>query len=312
MDERGRLKIGLRATWAGLFINLLLVWLKLAIGFLGRSQALVADGLHSLSDLFSDVVVLVGLKLGRAPADRRHPFGHGRMETLASLAVGLALAGGAVLIALEALESLRCDPLPDPTWLAPLAALVSLGLKEFLFRYTRRVARLINSSVLEANAWHHRSDALSSVAVLIGAGAAALNPAWSRADAYAAVAVSALVLWAGIRVIWDALKELSDTAPAPEVLDNIIGCARGVEGVYDVHDVKVRVSGGRYLMELHVEVDGGIPVRQGHEIAKRVEKCLHDEIKLIQQVSIHVDPYDANGGGSGSSTAKEEIDERSA
>jgi cation diffusion facilitator family transporter len=152
------------------------------------------------------------------------------------------------------------------------------------------VGRRLNSRALLANAWHHRTDALSSVAVLVGVGVAAAEPSWAAADCWAALVVSALVMWAGARVGWDAATEFVDQAPRREVTDKLASCARGVAGVRGVHDLKVRGSGGRYHMELHVVVDGGLSVRQGHAIAKEVERCLAREEPLVEQVTIHVDP----------------------
>jgi cation diffusion facilitator family transporter len=281
---------GRRVTLVGAAVNLGLVGLKLAAGLATGSKALLADAAHSVSDLVSDGVVLAGLKLGRAPADSKHPFGHGRLETLAAALVGLGLMATAAAIAWEAVAGLLAHVHARPGWGAVAAAAASVGLKEALYQWTRRVGARLGSRALMANAWHHRTDALSSVAVLVGVGAAALEPAWAQADCWAALVVSALVLWAGGRVGWQAVTEFVDQAPEAGVTEKLEACARGVSGVRGVHDLKVRGSGGRYHMELHVVVDGGLSVRQGHAIAKRVEACLQDEEPLVEQVTIHVDP----------------------
>jgi cation diffusion facilitator family transporter len=282
---------GRRVTLWGVAVNLALIALKLAGGFWGRSQALIADAVHSVSDLLTDVIVLVGLRLGRAPADKNHHFGHGRLETLASLLVGLFLLGAAVYLGFNAAGAIYNHTHAAPNWLALAAAAVSLLSKEVLFRATIKVGRSINSSVVEANAWHHRSDALSSVAVLIGVAMATLNPKWHIADAFTAFLVSFFILKVGLDVVWKALREFTDTAPNPQVQGQIISCALEVPAVHNAHDLKVRVLGGRYHMEMHVEVDGELSVRKGHAIAKEVEGCLRREFKLIDQVIIHVDPY---------------------
>jgi cation diffusion facilitator family transporter len=281
---------GRRVTLVGAAVNLGLVGLKLAAGLATGSKALLADALHSVSDLASDAVVLAGLKLGRAPADRKHPFGHGRVETLAAAVVGLGLMATAAFMGWEAVAGLLSDTHGRPGWGAVAAAAAAVGFKEALFWWTRGVGRRLNSRALLANAWHHRTDALSSVAVLAGVGVAAAEPSWAAADCWAALVVSALVMWAGARVGWDAATEFVDQAPRPEVTDKLASCARGVAGVRGVHDLKVRGSGGRYHMELHVVVDGGLSVRQGHAIAKEVERCLAREEPLVEQVTIHVDP----------------------
>jgi cation diffusion facilitator family transporter len=288
------IRSGYRVTLVGALVNVLLVVFKFMAGWLGNSQAMIADAVHTVSDLFTDVVVLLGLKMGRAPADQNHHFGHARLETMTSAVVGLALMGVAVYIGLTAAFDIYHHTVYQPTWLAVAAAAVSIASKEALYRYTAVVGRRINSAAVLANAWHHRSDALSSVAVLLGVGAAALNPDWHILDAYAAFLVSFFVLKAGLDIVWQALKEFTDAAPRPEVLAKIKDCARGVVGVMEVHDLKARVSGGRYQMELHIGVDGSLQVTEGHRIAKDVEKCLRREVALLEQVIIHVDPHQEN------------------
>lgn len=281
---------GRNVTLLGALLNLLLVGLKLAAGIWGHSQALIADAFHSLSDLISDAVVLVGLKMGRAPADDKHHFGHARIETMASALVGLGLLAAAAMLGYHAGQDIYHHKVSSPTWLALVAAAVSLASKEALYRYTMAVSRRISSAALKANAWHHRSDALSSLAVLLGVGAAAMNPDWRILDAYAAFLVSFLVLAAGVNITWDAVKEFTDTAPDPQVLREMETCARSVAGVMGVHDLRVRLSGGRYQMELHLVVDGSLTVRQGHTIVKEVEVCLLQDLELVDQVIIHIDP----------------------
>lgn len=277
-------------TWLGLMLNLALVAMKLGAGVWGRSQALIADAVHSASDLVTDGVVLAGIKLGGAPADEGHHFGHGRLETLAGAVVGLALVGAAIVLGVEAALDIYRRAVHHPNWLAPAAAAVSLVVKELLYQRTMRLGRRLNSTALKANAWHHRSDAFSSLAVLLGAGAAVLNPAWHLLDAYAAFVVCFFVAAAGVEITWEALRELTDTAPEPGVVRRMETCARQVPGVAGVHDLRVRASGGRYQVEMHVEVDGDLSVRRGHAIAKEVERCLKDELEMVEQVIIHIDP----------------------
>ncbi len=279
-----------RVTWLGLLLNLALVGMKLGAGVLGRSQALIADAVHSASDLVTDGVVLAGIRLGRAPADEGHHFGHARLETLAGAVVGLALVGAGVLLGVQAAVDIYRQAPHHPNWLAPAAAAVSLVVKELLYQRTMRLGRRLNSAALKANAWHHRSDALSSLAVLLGAGAAVLEPAWHILDAYAAFVVCFFVAAAGVEISWEAAKELTDTAPEPGVVNRMEDCARRVPGVGGVHDLKARASGGRYQVELHVEVDGELSVRRGHAIAKEVETRLKEELEMVEKVIIHIDP----------------------
>lgn len=290
IEKQGR--DGRRATWVGVWVNLGLAVGKLLAGVFGHSQAMIADAAHSFSDLVTDGVVLVGLKWGRSAPDDTHPFGHGRIETLSTLMVGVILTILGVILGYEAICRLIQGSPHNPTWLALAAAAVSILVKEVLYRYTVRVGRRINSQALVANAWHHRSDALSSVAVLLGVAGTLVNPAWHSLDAWAALVVSLLILRVGTGVLWGALKEMVDTAPSREEVDSMRCCALEVAGVRQVHDLKVRSLGGRYQIQLHVVVDGGLSVTEGHDIAKEVERCLHSELKDVGEVIVHVDPVD--------------------
>lgn len=282
---------GRRITWVGIWINLGLSLVKLAAGWWGRSQALIADAVHSLSDLISDGVVLMGLRLGRRSSDHDHHFGHGRQETIASLVVGILLALAAVTMGHHAVHAIYLNQPQAITWPAPVAAAISILSKELLYRYTVRTGRRLKSPLLVANAWHHRSDAWSSVAALLGAGGAAIKQDWWVLDPIGAVVVSILVLRVGLQVSNGAIKELSDTAPPDEVVRTIETCALQVEGVRSIHDLRVRSSGGLYQAEVHVVVDGSISVQQGHSIAKEVERCLLGDIDGMGRVIVHIDPY---------------------
>ncbi len=281
---------GQRVTWIGLWVNLGLAAGKFLAGVFGHSSAMVADAAHSLSDLVSDGVVLVGLKIGRRAPDQSHPFGHGRIETLSAQVVALLLMAIALYLGWEAAERLLTGSAQHPTWLALAAAAVSIAVKEGLYRYTVAVGRRIKSPAVEANAWHHRSDALSSVAVLAGVAGSMIHPAWHSLDSWAALVVAVLVAKVGGQIFWGSLKEMTDTAPGPEVVRSIQACALGVPGVLEVHDLKVRSMGGRYQMQLHVVVDPNLSVVEGHDIAKEVEHCVLGDIKDAAEVVVHVDP----------------------
>ncbi len=283
-------RAGTSVTLIGVLANAVLIGLKLVGGILGHSQALIADAAHSVSDLFTDAVVLVGLRAGRKAADQDHPFGHGRFETLGSSVVGLFLIAAALYIGIDAAWSIYRHTEAHPTWLAVGIAGLSILAKEALYQYTVLVGRRIRSPLIMANAWHHRSDALSSVAVLLGVGAARIHPAWHILDAYAALIVSFLILKVGVETLWGSIQELTDKAPKPEVIEEMSRCIKSVDGVLGHHDLKVRSSGGLYQMEAHIVVDGALTVSQGHGIAKEVEARLKEEIKALNQVIIHVDP----------------------
>jgi cation diffusion facilitator family transporter len=288
MRDQGR--AGRKVTLIGALANLFLIALKFIAGHLGHSQALIADAVHSVSDLFTDVIVLVGLRLGRKAPDEGHPFGHGRLETLSVAMVGTGLLGAAIYLGTEAGLNIYHHTEHHPTSLALGAAGLSIVIKEALYRYTIHTGRAIKSIALVANAWHHRSDAFSSVAVLLGVTGARIRPDWHILDAYAALVVSFLIAKVGLEVIWGSIREFTDSAPGSEVLARIRGCARRVEGVIEVHDLKVRTSGGLYQMALHVVIDGDISVAHGHRIAKKVEECLDEEFEQVGEVIVHMDP----------------------
>jgi cation diffusion facilitator family transporter len=293
-DIHEKARAGSKVTWIGLWVNLLLSGVKFWGGYIGHSQGLIADAVHSLSDLFTDAVVLVGLVVSGKSPDEKHPFGHARLETMASAVIGLALVGVAIEIGYNAGQDIYRHDTTQPNWLAAIVAALSIISKEVLYQYTVRVGRRINSPSVLANAWHHRSDAMSSVAVLAGVTAGLVNPGWHILDAYAALLVSFLVLKVGLDITLTAVREFTDTAPDPAVIEEIKACAAKINGVRDVHDLKVRTAGGLYQMELHIVVDAQITVNQGHGIAKEVEACLVNEIKNCDRIIIHVDPDPSN------------------
>jgi len=281
---------GRKVTLVGVLVNTFLILLKLVAGIFGSSQALIADAVHSFSDLFTDAVVLVGLKISNKPPDKTHHFGHARMETLASTIVGMALIGTALYIGIDASLTIYHHTEYHPTTLALFGAGVSIVLKEVLYRYTIRTGRRIKSQLIVANAWHHRSDALSSVAVFIGVAGTQINPSWHILDAFAALLVSFFIVKVGLEILRDALREFTDTAPNPEIIGKIQQCALSVNGVVDIHDIRVRTSGGFYQMEIHIVVDGQMTVLEGHKIAKTVEGCLVEDVGNFDRIIIHVDP----------------------
>ena len=281
---------GQKVTWVGAGANAILVGVKFVLGFFGRSQALIADAVHSVSDLATDAVVLLGIRAGRKAPDQDHHFGHARIETVASAVVGIALIAVAAFLAYDAGFNIYHRTDYHPNWRAVIGAAVSIIVKEVLYHYTVRAGRRIRSPAVVANAWHHRSDALSSVAVLAGVVAAQINPDWYVLDSYAALVVALLIAGVGARILWQAAKEVTDTAPPAEVLENMRTCARGVSGVIDEHDLKVRSSGGAYHLHIHITVKGDLTVREGHGIAKEVERCLLADIENVGEVIVHVDP----------------------
>jgi len=283
-------RAGRAVTLVGALVNGLLILLKFLAGVFGQSQALIADAVHSVSDLFTDVVVLFGLRIGRKAPDKEHQFGHARIETCASAIIGLALIVTALYLGIKASLNIYNHTVCHPTSLALIGAAVSIVLKEALYHYTVHTGRKIKSQLVLANAWHHRSDALSSVAVLLGVTGTLINPSWHTLDSFAALLVSLFIIKVSLDILGSSLREFTDTAPKPEILAKIHDCTLSVEGVFDIHDLRVRTSGGLYQMETHIVVDGQLTVAEGHKIAKAVENCLAEEIDDLDRVIVHVDP----------------------
>lgn len=281
---------GKRVTWVGIAANSLLIAMKFAAGVLGHSQALIADAIHSISDFFTDFVVLLGLRFGRKPPDETHHFGHGRIETIASAVVGLSLIGVAIFIGVSAVSTIYYHLDRRPTWVAIAAAAVSIAVKEALYQYTVIVGRQIMSKAVIANAWHHRSDALSSVAVLIGVTGAQIRPAWHILDSYAALIVSFFIAKVGVDVFGGALSEFADTAPRGEVVDRIKECFCAVKGVRGIHDLKVRATSGILEIQVHLEVDKALSIDEGHLIIDEARSCLTAARDDVGEITVHLDP----------------------
>jgi len=283
-------RAGRSVTLVGAVVNALLIICKFTAGIFGQSHALIADAVHSVSDLFTDAVVLVGLKVGRKEPDEKHHFGHARIETLASAVVGLILVLTAFYLGFDAALNIYRHTEYHPTSLALLGAGISIAFKEALYHYTVHIGRRIKSQLVVANAWHHRSDALSSVAVLLGVAGTFINPSWHILDSFAALLVSFLIVKVGLKILGNSIREFTDTSPSSEILNEISYCARDVEGVLDIHDLKVRTAAGLYQMETHIVVDGELTVIEGHKIAKAVEISLASKFENIDHIIIHVDP----------------------
>lgn len=289
-DQTASVSAGRSVTLVGVVVNIFLILIKFIAGIFGSSQALIVDAAHSVSDLFTDAVVLFGLKIGRKAPDEKHHFGHARIETLFSTFVGLVLIGTAFYLGIKAAFNIYKQTEYHPTGLALIGAGLSIAMKEALYHYTVHTGRRIKSQLVIANAWHHRSDALSSVAVFFGVLGALIKPSWHILDSFAALLVSFFIVKVGLEILKDAFRELTDTAPQPEIISKIRQCALKIDGVNDTHDLKVRTSGGLYQIEIHIIVDGQITVSEGHKIAKTVEMCLVEDVEDLDSVIVHVDP----------------------
>lgn len=272
-------------------VNLAMSGVKAGVGLATGSPALTADAVHSLTDLVSDGVVWLGVRLGRAEPDEAHPFGHGRIETLAALIVAVIMVIGAIGLAWSAGAALvHGDVTPAGGW-AVIVAAASVLAKEILYQWTVRVARRLNSQALAANAWHHRSDALSSVAVVLGVGAAWLDPRLAFLDPAAALIVSGLILKVGWDLGQTGILEIIDTAADREVTDRLAAYCLQAPGVKGVHDCHIRRSGGNMLMRCHILVDGEVSLKKAHAMATAIEILIKSREPEVIQVDIHVEPY---------------------
>jgi cation diffusion facilitator family transporter len=277
-------------TLLGAVINALLGISKLLGGIGFHSSALLADGFHSLSDLFTDGMVLIASKYGSLEADDSHPYGHQRIETAATYVLALLLVLTGVAIAWDAIAHLRHHEHEHPAiWALPLAA-VSVIANEALFWYTRHVGRTIQSQLIIANAWHHRSDAASSLIVL--AGLLGSLAGFTSLDGVAALLVGFLIIKMGISYGWTSIKELVDTAVEPAILRDIEKIIQTTDGVIKVHQLRTRLMGSDIFIDVHVQVNPTISVSEGHFIAQHVHHRLMEELSNIKDVTVHIDPED--------------------
>jgi len=288
-----RLQRGLRATFAGMAVNLVLASTKLTAGVLGHSHALIADAVESFSDLFSSLIVWRGLVVAAVPADEDHPYGHGKAEPIASAAVAAMLLGAALWIAITACgEILRPHQSPAPFTLIVLLGVVII--KECMFRFVSREGKAVDSSVVKSDAWHHRSDAITSVAAGIGISVSLVGgKGFEAADDVAAVAAAGIIAWNGWRLLRPALNELMDTAPGPEVIDQIRQIAAATPGVDGVEKCIVRKVGYQYFVDMHVEVDPQMTVQRSHGIAHDVKDKIRGGIPAVGDVLVHIEPLKA-------------------
>ncbi|GHC25193.1 cation diffusion facilitator family transporter [Aidingimonas halophila] len=280
-----------RVTLVGAIIDAALGIAKVITGIIVGSAALIADGIHSFSDLITDAMVLVATHFGRQAPDHNHPYGHGRIETLATLWLGSVLIFVAGGIAWASLSRLMAGtPIPAPGQWAILLSLIALVLKEWIFHYTLRVAKRVRSRLLEANAWHSRSDALSSIVVLIGLVGAQFGIGWL--DGVAAIIVGLLVGKIGWDLLWDAGHELVDTALPVEQQHRMQETVTSVPGVESVHEMRTRTIGGRVLLDMHLVVSPRISVSEAHEVGNQAHRDLHDAFPRLTDVTFHIDPED--------------------
>ena len=276
-------------------MNLTLTAGKIAAGILGRSAAMVADGIHSLSDLLSDFVVLAFTRISSKGKDRDHSFGHGKYETLATLIVSVILVSVGANMMSSGVKAIVAvfngEILPKPGSIALIAAIISIAIKEILYHATIRVGKKTGSTVVIANAWHHRSDALSSIGSLIGIGGAILlGDKWTMLDPLASCIISIAIIIVAVKMAMPSLAELLETSLPEEIVKEIETTTASVKGVNNVHELKTRRNGMSFIIDAHIVVDPDISVVEAHDIATAVEDALRTRYGQETQLSIHVEP----------------------
>jgi len=280
-----------RVTLTGAVVNVLLAAAQLIGGTLTHSHALIADGVHTVSDLASDFMVLVASRHANREADAEHPYGHGRIETLATSILGLMLivvAGGIFIDAVHRI--LNPEKVLHPTPIALIFAFLAVISKEALYQYTHRVAKRVRSPMLEANAWHHRSDAISSLFVIAGIVGSLMG--FPDLDCFAAVIVAQFIFYLGGELLWHSTQELIDSSLDEGIVEKTKKAIAAVDGVEDIHLLRTRKSGGDGFADVHIEVPSTVSISEGHQISETVRKAVVDQVEEITDVTIHIDPED--------------------
>ncbi|HUU19055.1 MAG TPA: cation diffusion facilitator family transporter [Sedimentisphaerales bacterium] len=275
-------------TYIGIVVNIALSVIKVVIGSLAGSLALLADGVHSLSDVATDVAVLLGLRLGSKEPDQSHPYGHGRAETFSAglIALVLILVGGVMIY--YATMAIARDVVTAPRLAVLIAAIVSIAAKEWLYRATQKIAIQSHSPALYANAWHHRSDALSSVAVVIGV--ISLEFGFGHGDQVAAIAVGLMIIWVGVMVVSDSLRELTEGAVDSDTIERIRDVINANSSIRQWHKLRTRTVGREVFLDLHILVDPDLNVAAAHQISESLENALDEQITRPVNITVHIEP----------------------
>ena len=282
--------IAIRTSYFSIAGNTALAGIKAAAGIFGNSYALIADAIESTTDIFSSILVLLGLRYARRPADENHPYGHGKIEPLITFLVVAFLVFSATVIAFESIEHIRTPHRVPESWTLIVLGLI-IAWKEASYRYVLRRGQDTGSSSLQADAWHHRSDAITSVTAFVGITIALLGgPGYENADDWAALLASGFILYNAFLIFRPALGEIMDEHVYDELIAEIRAVALRVDGVEDTEKCYVRKSGMRYHIDLHAQVDGALTVTEGHDIAHRLKDRLMEEVPNLGQILIHIEP----------------------
>ena len=290
-----------QVTLVGGAVNILLLLVKFVAGFVGHSAAMVADAVHSLSDLVTDAIVLVFIRISDKPEDKSHDYGHGKFETLALTVIGMALLAVAIGIAYSGVTKivdwLNGTELQAPGMLALWAALISIVLKEGVYQYSMVKAKKLNSQAVEANAWHHRSDALSSLGTALGIGGAIfLGQRWTVLDPVASIIVGIFIIKVAIDLLRNGIGDLMEQSLPEAVEEEILRLVGELPGVDEPHDLRTRRIGNHYAIELHILMDGNLSLCDAHDKASEVEDLLRERYGKDTHVAVHVEPKDVNDG----------------
>ena len=281
-------KLGVNASLVTIIVNVLLAGFKIAAGIIGRSNAMIADGVHTLSDVLTTFIVLAGLKISSKEADEKHQYGHEKYESVFAkiLSILLLLTGG--LIGFESFKILISGVVTKPKSIALIAALISIIVKEAMYWYTIKVAKQIKSISMEADAWHHRSDALSSIGTFLGILGASLG--FSALDPIAGIIVSIFVIKVGVELYIKSVKELTDESASEQLIIEMKEKICSIEGVEEIKSLKSRIFGNKIYVDLEIFVDQNITVKEGHDIAEKVHDKLEKEIRDIKHCMVHIEP----------------------
>ncbi len=283
-------EIGIKSIRAGIFVNLILAFVKGLAGLFGNSFALIADAIESLADVFTSIIVWLGLKAASKAPDEDHPYGHGRAEPLAGIVVAVSLIAAAILIAIESIH-LIMTPHKTPKAYTLIILIVVIVVKELMFRYVEKTANDIGSTAVKGDAWHHRSDAITSFTAAIGITIALIGgEGYESADDWAALIAAVLIVYNAVHIFQPAFHEVMDKAVSDDLLEEIRTLAAQVEGVMEVEKCFVRKSGFEYFVDIHIVVDGNLSVREGHKIGHDVKDFIMQHKPLIYNVLTHVEP----------------------
>jgi len=298
LSERRQGDDGVRLAQAGMLLNMVLAIVKVLAGIIGHSYALIADGIESVADIFGSLIVWSGLRVARRSADNAYPFGYGKAEALAAAAVGFMLLGAAIGISIEAVREIM-TPHHTP---APFTLVVLVGvvlIKELFFRRVSRAAVASGSTAVRADAWHHRSDAITSLAAFIGISIALIGgPGWEQADDWAALLAACVIVYNGVQVARPALQELMDRAPGEPLLARVERAAHSVTGVLATEKLKMRRAGTAYYVDLHVQADPTLSLHEAHILSGMVKSAIRREVPEVSGALIHMEPFEGTGKSS--------------